>query len=720
MNTPPIDHLRKPAPPARDEVTTTFETGSPAARDVALPFLQPSSTPGAIGRIGHYEVLEVVGRGGFGIVLRAFDDVLHRVVAIKVLSPEIGATSPARRRFLREARASAAVRHENVVQVHAIEETPLPYLVMEYIPGETLQQRMDACGPLSPDVAACIGAQIARGLAAAHTTGLIHRDVKPGNVLLERGPEERVKLTDFGLARAADDASLTQSGVVAGTPMYMAPEQARGDPLDHRSDLFSLGSVLYAMCTGRPPFRAENTLAVMRRVADDTPRPIRQIIPEVPQWLCDVIARLHAKDPAQRIQTAQEVAELLTNGQASPPLIAPPAVPARSQRKAALITGLSLVTLVAIAAVYYATRGDSAADKGKGVPPVAVAPVPAAVPLNAPPRAKAPFTAEEARAHQEAWAKYLSADVVMPNSLGMKMVLIPPGEFLQGSTPEQQTASRKLLEEQTRPDPKAVERLREEGPQHRVVLTKPFLLGATEVTVAQFRQFVEATNYVTETEVAGFGNSNLPIGKTDPANTTRRDWRSPGPVQTDVNPVCQITWNDACAFCVWLSKNEKLTPWYRQDEKGQWLFAQPATGYRLPFEAEWEYACRAGTTTLFSFGDDPAELARYAWWGVSSAVSRPIGTKLPNPFGLYDMHGGVSEFCQDNFAEYRKFPVIDPFHQVNNGGMVVNRGGNWSDGLVRCTSASRISFNKTARYWSLGFRVMRPFGGVVAEAEKQP
>ena len=155
-----------------------------------------------------------------------------------------------------------------------------------------------------------IGRQIADGLAAAHATGLIHRDIKPGNILLEDGVEH-VKITDFGLARAADDASLTQSGFIAGTPMYMAPEQAQGETLDQRADLFSLGSVLYAMCSGRPPFRAANTLAVLKRVAEDTPRPIREIIPEVPEWLCELIAKLHAKNPADRIPSAHEVADLL-------------------------------------------------------------------------------------------------------------------------------------------------------------------------------------------------------------------------------------------------------------------------------------------------------------------------------------------------------------------------------------------------------------------------
>jgi len=304
--------------PTEEVDSVATPDGHANAADDGLEFLAPPRRPDSLGRIGHYEVLEVLGQGGFGIVFRAYDEALQRVVAVKVLAPQIAATSPARKRFLREARSSAKVRHENVVQVHAVEEQPLPYLVMEFIPGETLQQRLDRTGPLETVEVVQIGRQIAEGLAAAHGTGLIHRDIKPANILIEAGPHACVKITDFGLARAADDASLTQSGMVAGTPLFMAPEQARGETLDHRADLFSLGSVLYTMCSGRPPFRASCTLAVLKRVVEDTPRPIPEIIPEVPQWLCEIIARLHAKKPADRFASAQEVADLLARHLAEP------------------------------------------------------------------------------------------------------------------------------------------------------------------------------------------------------------------------------------------------------------------------------------------------------------------------------------------------------------------------------------------------------------------
>src|SRR5262249_42852539 len=210
------------------------------------------------------EVCEVVGRGGTGVVLGARDTKLSRVVAVKVLAATLAASGTARQRFAREARAAAAVRDDHVVAIHAVrDDAPVPYLVMEFVEGCNLEALLRKSGPPGVKEVLRIGFQIACGLAAAHRLGLVHRDVKPANILLENGVQ-RAKLTDFGLARAADDASLTQSGLIAGTPMYMAPEQAAGEPLDGRADLFSLGSVLYEMCTGRPAFRAPTTVAVIR------------------------------------------------------------------------------------------------------------------------------------------------------------------------------------------------------------------------------------------------------------------------------------------------------------------------------------------------------------------------------------------------------------------------------------------------------------------------
>ncbi|VTR92442.1 serine threonine protein kinase : Serine/threonine protein kinase OS=Planctomyces maris DSM 8797 GN=PM8797T_27372 PE=4 SV=1: Pkinase: WD40: WD40: WD40: WD40: WD40 [Gemmata massiliana] len=284
---------------------------SGAGDTVPLDFLGPTSRPGALGRLGHYEVLEVAGWGGMGIVLRAFDEKLHRVVAVKVLAPAFAGSASARRRFVREARAAAAVTHENVIGIHAVEDAgPVPYLVMQFVEGKTLQQKIDRTGALPLREALRIGVQIAEGLAAAHKHGLVHRDIKPANILLENGIE-RVKITDFGLARAGDDASTTGPGIIAGTPAYMSPEQAAGEKVDHRSDLFSLGSVLYAMATGHGPFTGGSMAAVFQRLLAEKPPPIRESAPATPDWLEAITTRLLAKNPADRFQTAAEVAVTL-------------------------------------------------------------------------------------------------------------------------------------------------------------------------------------------------------------------------------------------------------------------------------------------------------------------------------------------------------------------------------------------------------------------------
>ena len=335
-----------------------------------LEFLEPPDPahPETIGRMGPYQILEVLGRGGMGVVLKARDPGLDRTVAIKVLTPALAHGANARRRFAREARAVAAVGHEHIVAIHAVDEfRGLPYLVMQYVPGRSLQERLDASGPLEVRELLRIGTQAARALAAAHAQGVVHRDIKPANILLENCVE-RVKLTDFGLARAIDDASLTQSGVIAGTPQYMAPEQARGEPVDARADLFALGAALYAMAAGRSPFRADSAMAVMKRVCDVRHRPIREMNPDVPAWLEATIDRLLAKEPADRFQTATEVADLLERGLAhlqQPTIVPAPRVPqgdarpgrdveldshviaprSRIRRLAALAAGLAVVAV---------------------------------------------------------------------------------------------------------------------------------------------------------------------------------------------------------------------------------------------------------------------------------------------------------------------------------------------------------------------------------------
>lgn len=317
-----VNHLRNDCPPVTETILSdaihqlksdpqvAVQSTHNSANDL-LDFLTPTDRPGCIGKLGTYEVSEVIGQGGMGVVLKAFDPSLHRVVAVKVLAPYLAHNPQARKRFIREAKAIAAVSHDHVITIHGIDDSiEQPNIVMQYIPGRSLQQKLDDEGSLELKEILRIGMQTAAGLAAAHAQGLVHRDVKPSNILLENSIQ-RVKLTDFGLARAVDDASVTQSGVIAGTPQYMAPEQANGDTVDSRADLFSLGSVLYAMCVGHSPFRASTTMGVLKRVCHDPPRPVRELNPDIPEWLSDIILKLLEKNPAERFATAKSVAELL-------------------------------------------------------------------------------------------------------------------------------------------------------------------------------------------------------------------------------------------------------------------------------------------------------------------------------------------------------------------------------------------------------------------------
>ena len=276
-----------------------------------LRLLSPSEDPAMLGRVGVYEVVGIIGQGGMGVVFKAFETSLNRFVAIKMLLPHLTANGAARKRFLREAQAAAAVVDDHVLPIFGVDEWQgTPYLVMKYSGGQTLQQRMTQHGPLEPKEILRIGLQAAKGLAAAHAQGLVHRDVKPSNILLD-GSVDRAVLMDFGLARAADDASITRTGIISGTPQYMSPEQVRADSVDARSDLFSLGSTLYAMCTGRAPFRSESAYGVMHRITHQEPTPVCEVNSDIPGWLGVIIERLMCKNPADRFDSADEVAALL-------------------------------------------------------------------------------------------------------------------------------------------------------------------------------------------------------------------------------------------------------------------------------------------------------------------------------------------------------------------------------------------------------------------------
>ena len=276
-----------------------------------VKLLKPATDSNSIGMLDDWPVREVIGHGGMGVVLKVWDEELHRPLAVKLLSPMLASNGASRQRFFREAQAAAAVVHPNIVPIYTVAtDSALPYLVMPFVAGGNLQQRIDREGSLPLSEILSIGVQIAEALVAAHRLGLVHRDIKPANILLDDGGH-RVLLSDFGLARTIDDASLTNSGMVAGTPQFMSPEQARGMTIDHRSDLYSLGAVLYAMATGRPPVRGDSTLAILRRVGEEQPVPVYEINETMPLWMEQLIHRFLEKKVESRISNASDSVELL-------------------------------------------------------------------------------------------------------------------------------------------------------------------------------------------------------------------------------------------------------------------------------------------------------------------------------------------------------------------------------------------------------------------------
>jgi serine/threonine protein kinase/WD40 repeat protein len=298
-------------PPADPNATVTF--GSVQTPDEALNFLAPAQGPDELGRLGDYRILELLGMGGMGMVFRAEDARLKRQVALKVMKPSVAASRTAKDRFLREAQFTAAIEHDNIVQIFQVgEDNGVPFIAMPFLKGESLKTRQERVGRMSQKDVLKVGIQVAAGLAAAHDRNLIHRDIKPDNIWIEE-KTGRAKILDFGLVRAtSEDAGLTQSGMVMGTPRYMAPEQALGQDVDHRCDLFSLGSVLYHLASGKLPFEGSNVTATLMAVVQKDPKPLDAVISGLDPAFCDMITRLMRKNRDDRPKSAVEVAKALT------------------------------------------------------------------------------------------------------------------------------------------------------------------------------------------------------------------------------------------------------------------------------------------------------------------------------------------------------------------------------------------------------------------------
>ncbi len=310
-DSPPADQT---ADIAQSEAYETANVVSHTAPETG-PSFGAKKSPDDLGTLGPYRVLRELGRGGMGAVYLGFDERLKRKVALKVMLPKYAAIASSKNRFLREARAAAGITHDHIVTIYeADEHGGTPFMAMQLLQGYPLDAYLKKHPRLSVGELLRIGREMALGLAAAHSVGLVHRDIKPGNIWLE-APNGRVKILDFGLAKPTDeqklDGELTATGVIVGTPAYMPPEQARGAKADFRADLFSLGVVLYRLATGTMPFEGDTMMAVLAAVIADDPAPVRDRNPDIPEPLAKLIHELMEKKPQHRPKSADEVAERL-------------------------------------------------------------------------------------------------------------------------------------------------------------------------------------------------------------------------------------------------------------------------------------------------------------------------------------------------------------------------------------------------------------------------
>jgi serine/threonine protein kinase len=542
--------------------------------------------------IGNYKLVEVLGEGGMGVVYRAVHTRLDKEVAVKVIRRSRAIDSHAVERFGREMKAAGKFRHPNLVQAtDAGVAGDVPYLVMEYVHGTDLARLVVRDGPLSPESACDLIRQAAVGLHHAHEHGLVHRDVKPSNLIL--GSDGVVRVLDLGLALLPGDApatelvaatdttadpddTLTSPGQLLGTRHYIAPEQqVDSHRVDPRADVYGLGCTLVFLLTGQP-----YTLGG----------------PFPPQLPTELWKKLLASFPDDRFASASAVVEALAPhcGRGKP---AP-----RSHRARWLAPAVAITTLLAAGVGIALLANKKAPIQTAGDPtPVEVAPPPR-VSL---PRGALPMTAEEARRLQNDTADCLEQPVAVKNSLGMEMVLIPRGEFAMSD-------------------------------HYSVTLTRPFRIATTEVTFAQFAKFCDETGHKTPAEQVKIASAFRtwkplnqfphPVGK--PVHRLAPGWGK----YDDDGPIGYVSWDDIDAFLKWLSERE-------------------GRKYRLPTHAEWVWACRAGSATHF-YWDVAAENANdYAWTRQSGADRpQPVGKLRPNAWGLFDMLGNVEELVQDYHA----------------------------------------------------------------------
>ena len=627
-------------------------------------------------KFGRYVLMEIVGEGGMARVFRALRSGpmgFRKQVAIKQILPNVAADEKVVKALINEARMGGLLHHRNLVEIYEFDqEGEVYYIAMEFVQGcmlsEVLLQGLESKQAIPPRIVVDIGCQLCEGLAYAHAARdedgrpmkLVHRDIKPSNLMLsERG---LLKIMDFGIAKAATNLfHTTLAGITKGTPVYMSPEQVRGEALDQRSDLFAAGSIIAELATGRVVFDDKTLPGVLTKVVNAD---ISSILPDVQERfpsLAPILQRALQPAANDRFPSAAEMGDAL---KALLPQL-PPAPSIESWQTDWFGAQVPAAAEAPLSAAIVVNNDDSASTPtGKTMEldiEKAFVDGDVELSLEVPPAQAAALgigLTQELELMDLAMEDDGDAEgrTVVAHGHGVLLVEIDPGTFWMGS-------------------PEGEKGRHDDETRHHVELAHPYLIAITPVTQAQWK--------------AAMGEN-------------------PSHVKADDLPVENVSWMDALEFCNRLSALEGLQPAYRK-EGGRLIWDRTAAGFRMLTEAEWEYAARAGQTTRFAGSNEADEVAWH--WDNAGGQPQPVKSKKPNAWGLYDMSGNVWEWVWDVYSPYAADGTVRNPAGLHAGTGRVCRGGSWYSMLFDLRVSCRHRRARPSdRTHYLGLRIGRTIG----------